>query len=71
MNIIIIFYYSDAFLSLPLSRIRHDDAGTMVISLTNPLQNADFEVLVKGNVSTSWGQADYYVQEKLTPAKRG
>ena len=44
--------------------------GTMVISLTNPIQNADFEVLVKGNVTTSWGAADFYVQEKLTPAKR-
>ena len=23
----------------------------------------------KGQLNTSWGRADYYVQEKLTPAK--
>ena len=45
--------------------------GTTVLSLTNPVQNVGFEVLVKGTVTTSWGEAEYYLQEKLTPAKNG
>jgi len=43
--------------------------GCIVVSFTNPVPNTDFEILVKDSCETSWGRADYYVQEKLTPRK--
>lgn len=43
--------------------------GCIVVSFTNPVPNTDFEILVKDACETSWGKADYYVQEKCTPRK--
>jgi len=56
---------------LLLGRIASECAeGTIVLSITNPIQNTDFELLVKGDCRTSWGLATYYVQEKIRPAKK-
>lgn len=43
--------------------------GCIVVSFTNPVPNTDFEILVKDACVTSWGKADFYIQEKLTPRK--
>jgi len=43
--------------------------GTFVLSLTNPVPGNDFEVLVHDTCATSWGKADWYFQEKVTPAQ--
>lgn len=43
--------------------------GAIVVSFTTPVANSDFEILVKDTCEVSWGQAVFYVQEKLTPRK--
>lgn len=45
--------------------------GTHVITITHPIVNIndDFELLVKDECVTSWGDADFYVYEKLTPSQ--
>lgn len=43
--------------------------GTIVIAFTNPVPNDDFEILIKDSCMTSWGEAEFFVQEKLTVAK--
>lgn len=43
--------------------------GCIVVSFTNPVPNTDFEIIIKDSCETSWGRADFYVQEKLTPRK--
>jgi hypothetical protein len=43
--------------------------GALVVSFTTPVANSDFEILVKDTCEVSWGQAVFYVQEKLTPRK--
>lgn len=44
--------------------------GTFVISFTNPVPGTDFEILVHDSCVTSWGKADFFFQEKVTPAKK-
>ena len=46
--------------------------GTCVISFTTPVSGSDFEILIKDSCETSWGRADFFFQEKITPpsAKR-
>jgi len=44
--------------------------GTIVIALTHPVRSSDFELLIKESCHTSWGEAEYYVQEKITPGKK-
>mmetsp|Transcript_4369 Transcript_4369/g.9829 ORF Transcript_4369/g.9829 Transcript_4369/m.9829 type:complete len:333 (-) Transcript_4369:77-1075(-) len=43
--------------------------GTYVLSFTKPVPGDDFEVLVQDTCVTSWGKADWFFQEKLTPAR--
>ncbi len=42
--------------------------GTQVITFTNPIPGDDFEVLIKDSCEVSWGKADFFFQEKITPA---
>lgn len=51
-------------------RIKMCSEGTLVIALTEPIPNSDLEVLTQGICKTSWGQAVYFVQEKMSPAGR-
>lgn len=44
--------------------------GTHVITFTNPIPGTDFEVLVKDSCEVSWGKADFFFQEKITPAAK-
>jgi SAM-dependent methyltransferase len=41
--------------------------GALVVSITRPLQNDRFEVLVQDKCKTSFGEVDFFVQEKLSP----
>lgn len=43
--------------------------GTICIAITNPIPNPCFEVLLTGEINMSWGEAEYYLQEKMTPSK--
>ena len=45
--------------------------GTFVVAFTHPVPNSDFELLIKDSCQTSWGEAEFYVQEKQTPAQKG
>lgn len=40
--------------------------GTIVVALSHPVPNDDFETLVTDRCDTSWGTTNYFVQEKLT-----
>ena len=42
----------------------------MLIAITHPIPDPNWELLVKDNCPTSWGDAEYYVFEKLTPAAK-
>ena len=45
--------------------------GTQFITLTHPIQDPEshFELLIKDVCVTSWGNADFFFFEKLTPPK--
>lgn len=43
--------------------------GTMVVTFTHELVNSNFDLLVKDTCRVSWGEADFFVYEKMTPAK--
>ena len=50
--------------------------GTQIITITHPIQmdldrenENPFELLIKDVCVTSWGNADFYFYEKLTPSK--
>ena len=44
--------------------------GVLVVALTLPVPNPDLMVLAQGVCKTTWGEAEYFVQEKLTPASK-
>ena len=44
--------------------------GTIVVSVTHLVQNSAFMVLKEDKCEASWGTVNYYVQEKLTLAKK-
>lgn len=43
--------------------------GTICVAITNPIPNPSFEVILTGKILVSWGEAEYYLQEKITPSK--
>jgi hypothetical protein len=43
--------------------------GTMTVSFTHPIVHDDFELLVKDTCRVSWGEVDFFVHIKNTPAK--
>jgi hypothetical protein len=43
--------------------------GTMTVTFTHPIVNEDFEMLVQDTCRVSWGEVDFFVQMKTTPAK--
>lgn len=43
--------------------------GTMTVSFTHPIVNDNFELLVQDSCRVSWGEVDFFVHIKLTPAK--
>jgi hypothetical protein len=43
--------------------------GTMTVTFTHPVINDDFELLVQDTCRVSWGEVDFFVQMKTTPAK--
>jgi hypothetical protein len=45
------------------------DEGAHVVTFTNPLQSTDFELLVRDICDTSWGKTEFYLHEKITPAR--
>ena len=51
-------------------RVKQCAEGLIVIALTEPVPNPNLEVLIQGTCKTSWGEAAYYVQEKMTPIGR-
>lgn len=65
----IIFLHWTAFSKsqrLKLASIINDcKEGTMVISVTHPVPIDDFHILIRDKCETSWGQAEYFVQEKI------
>lgn len=44
--------------------------GTIIVTISHSIPNPDFELLIKDSCDVSWGRADYYVHEKLSPPKR-
>lgn len=48
--------------------LRRCKEGTHVVTITHPIHviDNDFELLVKDECATSWGEADFFVYEKLT-----
>lgn len=44
--------------------------GTIIVAITHAVRSSDFELLIKDSCQTSWGEAEFYVQEKLTPGKK-
>ena len=43
--------------------------GTMTVSFTYKIDNKDFELLVQDSCRVSWGETNFFVQIKITPAK--
>jgi len=43
--------------------------GTIFVAFTQPIPNPDLEILITDTCETSWGETEYFVQEKLTTAK--
>ena len=43
--------------------------GTQVIAFTTPVPGDDFDILIHDFCDTSWGKTEFFVQEKITPAK--
>jgi len=43
--------------------------GTHVITFTNPLDSADFDLLLVDTCDTSWGKTEFYFHEKVTPSR--
>eukprot|EP01034_Spumella_vulgaris_P022184 gene22184-28294_t len=41
--------------------------GTHVISFTTPIPGSDFVVLLRDHCEVSWGRAEFFFQEKVTP----
>lgn len=44
--------------------------GSHVLSFTTPVEGDDFIVLVKDTCETSWGRAEFFFQEKVTPSHK-
>ena len=44
--------------------------GTLLVAITHPIPDPDWELLIKDSCPTSWGDAEYYIFEKLTPAAK-
>ena len=45
------------------------DEGTQVISFSQPVKHPDFEILVQDTCRVSWGEAEFFIQEKMVPGK--
>ena len=45
------------------------DEGTQVVSFTHPVANPGFEILVQDTCRVSWGEAEFFIQEKMVPGK--
>ena len=43
--------------------------GLIVISTTRPIPNPNLEILLQDRCKTSFGEVDFFVQEKVTVAK--
>lgn len=52
--------------------LRATKEGTYVITITHPIANigSDFELMVKDSCITSWGEADFFVFEKMSPPQQ-
>lgn len=44
--------------------------GVFVLTITHSIPNTDFDLLIKDTCLTSWGEADYYLHIKTTPATK-
>jgi hypothetical protein len=45
------------------------DEGTQVISFSQPVKNPGFEILVQDTCRVSWGEAEFFIQEKMVAGK--
>lgn len=68
-----VFLHWTAF-SLPQRLLMADHLGlcaegTIVVSITHAVPSTDFITLVKDECTASWGTTDFYVLEKITPAR--
>jgi SAM-dependent methyltransferase len=45
------------------------DEGTQVVSFTHPIRNPGFEILVQDTCRVSWGEAEFFIQEKMVAGK--
>jgi SAM-dependent methyltransferase len=63
--------YSNKQVAALSDQLRVCKEGTHIITITHPIINNDddFELLVKDECVTSWGDADFFVYEKLTTSK--
>ena len=61
--------FSNSEVSMLSEQLRACREGAQVITITHPLvnHNDDFELMVKDECVASWGDADFFVYEKLTP----
>lgn len=44
--------------------------GCQVVTFTKPIQGTSFKLLLADKCETSWGLAEFFLQEKVTPAKK-
>ena len=68
-----VFLHWTAF-SLPQRLLMADHLGlcaegTIIVSITHAVPSTDFVILVKDECTASWGTTDFYVLEKITPAR--
>jgi SAM-dependent methyltransferase len=56
-------------IKLMAEKIDYCEEGTISISFTHPMPNPNMELLVADTCQLSWGETDFFVQMKSTPAK--
>jgi hypothetical protein len=44
--------------------------GTHIVTFTHPIPHEKFEVLIKDTCDTSWGKAEFFFHEKVSPAQK-
>lgn len=62
--------FNEAQRSLVAKLLDGCEEGTHVVTLTLPIPSDAFEVLVTDTCDTSWGKAEFFFHEKITPAAR-
>jgi SAM-dependent methyltransferase len=52
------------------NKLRYCREGTFVLAFTHPIPDVNWEILIQDKCETSWGEAVFYIQEKLNPAAK-